>query len=176
MRSRDNNPEDAEEWSKEIADVTPLHPLTPLPLAASSPPPLIAPTTSSYTPKSVRYPKYDHEPPTIRLSGFDASLLRQLRLNRQSLHHKLDMHDMSLATAYSSLYQFLRQVWEQEAKVALVITGKGSTGKIGELKRNLPRWCIEPTFQPMVVSLREALPHHGGAGAYYIQIRNKYKS
>jgi DNA-nicking Smr family endonuclease len=181
MSGKDDEVEDSAYWQEEIADVIPLRPITPhLPEITNSPAlppaPTPVPLPSPFTPRPVRYPTYDREPPTISLSGFDASLLRQLKLKRHPLHHKLDMHDMSLATAYSTLHQFLRHVWQQEAKVALVITGKGSSGNIGELKRNLPRWCIEPSFQPMVVALREALPHHGGAGAYYIQIRSIIKS
>ncbi len=131
------------------------------------------------TQQPVRYPIYDRETPTIRLNKIDVSLMRQLRLERMIITHKIDLHDMSLAVAYEALYGFLRGAWHDGAKIALVITGKGSRQNsrqqlgMGELRRNLPRWCIEPSFQPMVVALQQSLAHHGGEGAFYVQIRRQ---
>jgi DNA-nicking Smr family endonuclease len=197
-----NEDDDIAEWQAEIANIKPLHcnkinysdksspilkPSPPLiePLHGSTPKGEVrnqhlAPVNSTIKQIPVRYPNYDRETPTIRLAKIDDSMMRQLRLQRLHITHKIDLHDMSLSLAYDELHQFLKQAWQNQTKIALVITGKGNRNygndatKIGELKRNLPRWCIEPAFQPMVVALSQAHSHHGGAGAFYVQIRKQH--
>ncbi len=205
-----NKQQDIEEWRKEVADVQPLSDvklhnddcLSNSPLSSH----LTSPSTLArelFTPQgereikpismqkrriqteiikhvAVRYPIYERETPTVRLAKIDSSIMRQLRLGRMNITHKLDLHDMNAAMAYETLHNFLRITMQDGAKIALIITGKGSKGGfganegfVGELRRNLPRWCIEPTFQPMVVALQQALPHHGGVGAFYVQIRSR---
>ena len=197
------NDDDISIWLEEIQSVTPLwqrnncvkkrfnininKTTTPSPTINPSPlAPLPEGEGKSKSPKStnititqikVRYPNYDHEPRTIRLGKIDNTMMRQLRLQRLHITHKIDLHDMSLSYAYNELHKFLCEAWQAQTKIALVITGKGNKNygnneiTIGELRRNLPRWCIEPNFQPMVVALSQAYPHHGGAGAFYVQIR-----
>jgi DNA-nicking Smr family endonuclease len=121
--------------------------------------------------KNVNTLPYDKPTPTLKLNNIDASLLRQLKLNRDIIQYKIDLHDMTQAEAYSSLRIFLQNARNNGAKIVLIITGKGSKGDIGELRRNLPRWCIEPNFGNIVVGIRQAYKHHGGEGAVYLQLK-----
>jgi DNA-nicking Smr family endonuclease len=123
--------------------------------------------------KTPHYLPYDKPPPTLQLNRIDATLLRHLKLNRDIIQHKIDLHDMSLSEAYYALRNFLQQAVMHESKIVLIITGKGSKGGIGELRRNLPRWCIEPNFGNIVVGLQPAYKHHGGDGAFYLQLKKR---
>ena len=67
----------------------------------------------------------------------------------------------------------------------LVITGKGravedaalefyafmSQPERGVLRRNVPRWLAEPELRPLIVGFTTAVAHHGGEGAFYIELR-----
>ncbi len=64
---------------------------------------------------------------------------------------------------------------EREARLVLVITGKGGrrAGESGVLKTQVPRWLSLPEFRPLVIGFEIAHAAHGGEGALYIRVRRK---
>ena len=60
---------------------------------------------------------------------------------------------------------------DRDARLVLVITGKGRGGEIGVLRRQVPQWLGLPEFRALVVGFEDASVNHGGEGALYIRVR-----
>ncbi len=94
-----------------------------------------------------------------------------------SLEARLDLHGMTQKQAHAALLRFLHQAQAKDAKLALVVTGKGLGGAAaaaserGVLRRQVPLWLSLPEFRRFVVSFEEAHASHGGEGALYLRLR-----
>ncbi len=128
-------------------------PIEPLALAKSAPPPLV--------PLSRR-------------------MCRSVARGKQDIDARLDLHGLTQAQAHSALLRFLRDAGAREARLVLVITGKGSknlgargdgTGERGVLKRQVPHWLALPEFRSLVIGFEDAGVRHGGEGALYVRLR-----
>lgn len=90
---------------------------------------------------------------------------------------RIDLHGMRQVEAHAALSRFLRRAHAQGRRIVLVITGKGDgDGEFwwegrGVLRRNLPNWLDTPEMKALVVGYQEAGRQHGGAGAFYVQLR-----
>src|SRR5580698_9484968 len=85
--------------------------------------------------------------------------------------------------AHAALSRFLKGAQAAGAKVALVVTGKGTArsrpargdhtepAEPGVLRRQVPIWLSLPEFRPLVVSVEDAHIAHGGQGALYVRLR-----
>jgi DNA-nicking Smr family endonuclease len=82
----------------------------------------------------------------------------------------LDMHGMRLAEAEQALKQFLGRMYHQQERYVLVVTGQGQRSAPGAmtLKVALIDWVNQSSMRGYVTSLVQALPEHGGDGAYYL--------
>ena len=69
------------------------------------------------------------------------------------------------------LLRFLRTARERDARLVLVITGKGRGGEMGVLRRQVPQWLGLPEFRDLVVGFEDAAITHGGEGALYVRVR-----
>jgi len=90
---------------------------------------------------------------------------------RQAIDARLDLHGFTQHEAHSILLRFLRSAHERDARLVLVITGKGRGGEIGVLRRQVPQWLGLPEFRALVVGFEDAAIAHGGEGALYIRVR-----
>lgn len=88
---------------------------------------------------------------------------------------RLDLHGLTQSEAYPALLRFLRAASARQARVVLVITGKGAGGEDGGergvLRRQLPHWLALPEFRALVIGYEQAAIAHGGEGAWYISVR-----
>jgi len=105
-----------------------------------------------------------------------APLGRRMRRNvargKHEIDARLDLHGLTQGEAHAALLRFLREASAREAKLVLVITGKGSReGERGVLKRQVPQWLALPEFRAFVVGFEEAGVRHGGEGALYVRLR-----
>lgn len=60
------------------------------------------------------------------------------------------------------------------ARVALVVTGKGTRGpedRRGVIRSGLGDWLSLPRLRPIIAATRPAHPRHGGGGALYVILR-----
>ncbi|MGA8171628.1 MAG: Smr/MutS family protein [Methylocystis sp.] len=106
------------------------------------------------------------------LSDIDHRTRAKLRRGRLDVDAKLDLHGMRQAEAHHALIGFLRRSQASGAKVAIVVTGKGSSGDAGGvLRRMAPLWLQAPALRDVVVGFGEASRKHGGEGALYVRIR-----
>jgi DNA-nicking Smr family endonuclease len=94
-----------------------------------------------------------------------------------AIHARLDLHGMTQKQAHAALLHFLQQAQANDAKLALVVTGKGLGGAAaaaserGVLRRQVPLWLSLPEFRRFVVSFEQAHASHGGEGALYLRLR-----
>jgi DNA-nicking Smr family endonuclease len=86
---------------------------------------------------------------------------------------------MTQTQAHAALLRFLMQAQARDAKIALVVTGKGgvgptaATGERGVLRRHVPLWLSLPEFRRFIVSFEQAHGSHGGEGALYLRLRRR---
>jgi DNA-nicking Smr family endonuclease len=101
------------------------------------------------------------------------------RLSRGSaeIDGRIDLHGLTQAQAHAVLWRFLHQAQARDAKVVLVITGKGARpgsdphAERGVLKRQVPLWLESTELRPLVVGFESAGIGHGGQGALYVRVR-----
>jgi DNA-nicking Smr family endonuclease len=112
-------------------------------------------------------------PPLVPLGR---RLKQKIGRGSEPIDARIDLHGMTQASAHSALVHFLRRAQRDDARVVLVITGKGKPGadphaERGVLKRQVPLWLESPEMRPLVVGFEAANIGHGGAGALYVRMR-----
>lgn len=92
---------------------------------------------------------------------------------KEAIDGRLDLHGLTQRQAHAALLRFLRAASAREARLVLVITGKGARGDGGRgvLKRQVPQWLSLPEFRALVIGFEDAHVAHGGEGALYIRLR-----
>lgn len=162
--SRDND----SDWHEVLRDVTPLdaprviHPLV-------NPPKRV---------RKVHKPLLQPAPERLyqgdaHLEQFDENTIKRIKKGRMEIQRTLDLHDMNAEAAYDALHGFISECYACGLGLVLVITGKGRVSEQGVLRKNLPRWCEDAAFRPMIVGIQQAAQAHGGQGAYYVRLRRK---
>jgi dsDNA-specific endonuclease/ATPase MutS2 len=100
-------------------------------------------------------------------------------LKNVHINARLDLHGMTLDTAYKSIINFIVQSYNRGHRCVLVITGKGLSGSgdwwedQGVLRRDVPRWLKEEPLSSKITTYAMAKPEHGGSGALYIFIKKR---
>jgi len=118
-------------------------------------------------------PKPPRSPP---LAPFDRRLKQRVARGREEIGARIDLHGMTQSEAHAALVRFLRRAQADGARMALVVTGKG-TGRTGGdsergvLKRQVPLWLALPEFRLLIVGFEDAHVGHGGQGALYVRLR-----
>jgi DNA-nicking Smr family endonuclease len=118
-----------------------------------------------------------NQPPA--LTQFDRRLRQRVARGHAGIDVRLDLHGMTQKQAHAALLHFLTQAQAQDAKLALVVTGKGiggaaaSASERGVLRRQVPLWLSLPEFRRFIVSFQEAHGSHGGEGALYLRLRRR---
>lgn len=94
---------------------------------------------------------------------------------KEAIDGRLDLHGLMQNEAHAALFNFLRTASARDARLVLVITGKGgrADGERGVLKRQVPQWLSLPEFRPLVIGFEDAHIAHGGEGALYVRVRRK---
>ena len=106
-----------------------------------------------------------------------AALGRRMRTRvargKEPIDGRLDLHGLTQREAHTALLRFLRAATVRDARLVLVITGKGGRGEgeRGILKRQVPQWLSLPEFRALIVGFEQAHVAHGGEGALYIRVR-----
>lgn len=102
---------------------------------------------------------------------------RSVARGKAAIEARLDLHGLTQIQAYDALLRFLRAASARDARLVLVITGKGKRGTIdderqrGVLRRQVPQWLSLPEIRDYVLGFEDAHVTHGGEGALYIRIR-----
>ena len=121
-------------------------------------------------------PQAKAAPPPARLGR---RLRQRVARGRETIDARIDLHGKTQTEAHAALLHFLRRAQADGARIALVVTGKGSTkghdehgaSERGVLKRQVPLWLALPEFRSLIVGLEDAHIGHGGQGALYVRLR-----
>jgi DNA-nicking Smr family endonuclease len=139
----------------EIADKVTSKPARPAPREASGPGPARA-----------------NMPPVAPPSALGRRKRSRVARGREAIDGRLDLHGLTQSEAHATLLRFLRNASARQARLVLVITGKGSgEGGRGVLRRQLPHWLSLPEFRTLVIGFEQAHIAHGGEGAWYVSVR-----
>jgi|AntRauTorcE11897_2_1112592.scaffolds.fasta_scaffold06004_2 DNA-nicking Smr family endonuclease len=183
-RRSDNNKdtplsaEDKRLWDDVASTVEPVHPPNSRPDYSSKKPDLKKnqPKTSTAVPPEVTpgslSPRHSQPP---RGREVDGRTQQRLRRGQIPIDVHLDLHGMIQETAHRNLVQTVTRAYQQNQRLVLVITGKGtrSKGGGGVLRRQVPEWCNLSPLAEIILNITSARPKHGGEGAYYIFLRRK---
>jgi DNA-nicking Smr family endonuclease len=122
----------------------------------------------------------DRPAPTQPLGPLGRRLKQRVARGREPIDARLDLHGFTQQQAHAALLGFLHRAQTEGVRIALVVTGKGTsrgTGKgtsmheRGVLKRQVPLWLSLPEFRSLVVGFEDAHIGHGGEGALYVRLR-----
>lgn len=110
-------------------------------------------------------------PPAPPLAPLTRRMKQRVARGKEPIDARLDLHGLTQHEAHGELLRFLRNANVRDARLVLVITGKGRGGEIGVLRRQVPHWLAMPEFRALVVGFEDAGVRHGGEGALYIRVR-----
>jgi DNA-nicking Smr family endonuclease len=184
-RRRDLSEEEATLWDGIARSIKPLRPakraVKPAAAAKAAANPAAKPVDAGEGAPSPRRiaaklqsPAPAKSPP---LAPFDRRLKQRVARGREAIDARLDLHGLTQSEAHAALLRFLRQAQMHGARIALVVTGKGTrqgprgSSERGVLQRQAPQWLALPEFRPFIVGFEEAHVNHGGEGALYIRLR-----
>ena len=103
----------------------------------------------------------------------DAALKKRFDRGDLPIEGKIDLHGLTLEQAHHRFTQFISGKIKEGARFVLVVTGKGSAGGTGVIRKNLPLWCEDKNLRPYILQFKEAQAKHGGSGASYILLRRQ---
>src|SRR5262245_11921228 len=116
-------------------------------------------------------PARDTLPPPLAPLG--RRMRTRVARGKEAIDGRLDLHGLTQSEAHAALLRFLRAATARDARLVLVITGKGGRGDVerGVLKRQVPQWLNLPEFRALIIGFEQAHVAHGGEGALYIRVR-----
>lgn len=120
-------------------------------------------------------PKGERERTTVpkqpQLTPLGRRMKQRVARGKESIDGRLDLHGYTQNEAHAALLRFLRNANARDARLVLVITGKGRGGEPGVLRRQVPQWLGLPEFRSLVIGFEDAHITHGGEGALYVRVR-----
>jgi DNA-nicking Smr family endonuclease len=143
--------------------------------SALAPPVKPRPVQAQGSPAMLASPRPASAPP---LSPIDRRMKQKLARGTTGIDGRIDLHGLTQAEAHGALARFLRQAQARDARVVLVITGKGGFAGEGRgvLRRQVPLWLEGAQFRALVIGFDAAGVGHGGEGALYVRVRRGGKS
>jgi DNA-nicking Smr family endonuclease len=105
------------------------------------------------------------------LAPLGRRMKQRVARGKQAIDARLDLHGLTQSEAHGELLRFLRRANARDARLVLIITGKGRGGEPGVLRRQVPHWLALPEFRAFVVGFEDAHIAHGGEGALYVRVR-----
>ena len=105
------------------------------------------------------------------LTPLGRRMKQRVARGKEKIDARLDLHGLTQSEAHGDLLRFLRNAHARDARLVLVITGKGRGPEPGVLRRQVPQWLGLPEFRALVIGFEDAHATHGGEGALYIRVR-----
>jgi DNA-nicking Smr family endonuclease len=110
------------------------------------------------------------------LAPLGRRLKQRVARGREAIDARFDLHGFTQAEAHAALLRFLQLAQANDARIVLIVTGKGTSRgaeqrERGVLRRQVPLWLSLPQFRPLVVGFEDAHIGHGGEGALYVRLR-----
>lgn len=132
-------------------------------------------------PKPVILPTLPPAAKTTAAHGLDGHTRRKLEKGELQIQARLDLHGYTQEQAYAALLAFITESHRNNARLVLVITGKGANAKAtdihetrhtgGVLKSVVPEWLNSAALTRYIVEIQPAARKHGGDGALYVYLK-----
>ena len=123
-------------------------------------------------PKGERKRAVPAPPPSAPpLTPLGRRMKQRVARGKEKIDARLDLHGLTQSEAHGDLLRFLRNAHARDARLVLVITGKGRGPEPGVLRRQVPQWLGLPEFRALVIGFEDAHATHGGEGALYVRVR-----
>lgn len=104
-------------------------------------------------------------------AGLQKKLQRRIKMGQIPIDAMLDLHGYRQQQALEALRSFLHEALNVQARMLLIIHGKGFRSESQAVLRPLVQhWLIE---QSVVLAFCPAQPADGGSGASYVYIKNR---
>ena len=168
---RSLNPEEAELWAKVAATIRPLSRVRNDLQPAKN-------QSKSVIPRSAKPPPSARQiaqsrPPSERT--LDGSWDKSLRGGSVEPDRVLDLHGMSLDTAWRAIDRSLEQAIVHGDRLLLLITGHHRPGdppvERGRIRAAVHDWLEASRHSSNIAAVRDAHRRHGGGGSLYIVLR-----
>jgi DNA-nicking Smr family endonuclease len=172
MSRRRVSEEERSLWAGIAREVTPLRKA-----AAKVKPPAPAAEVAAVPPRPAKKAEAPPLAKPLPLVAIDRRLKQRVARGSHAIAARLDLHGMTQREAHAALIDFLRRAQADDARMVLVVTGKGGSTSAhdgqerGVLRRQVPMWLALPEFRRLVVGFDEAHQTHGGQGALYVRVR-----
>lgn len=176
-RRRGLRPDERELWTVFTKKIEPLHKsrrdVSDDDAEEPAPPVKAAPAQK---PRAAKPAAPLSKPAAPPLAPLGRRMKQRVARGKDAIDGRLDLHGLTQSEAHVALLRFLRNASTREARLVLVITGKGARAADGErergvLRRQVPQWLGLPEFRAFVIGFEEAHIAHGGEGALYVRIR-----
>jgi DNA-nicking Smr family endonuclease len=181
-RRRQLSDEDRALWTGFARSIKPLRQsgnAAPPPAKGTAPVQAAPSGEAAKPPRKPRLPMPRTPPPVAKpppLEPLGRRLKQRVARGRDPIDARIDLHGLTQMEAHAALLRFLQRAQADGARIALVVTGKGSggrgaAGEPGVLRRQVPMWLALPEFRPLIVGFEDAHANHGGQGALYLRLR-----
>ena len=114
----------------------------------------------------------------VNNSEIDKNLLKNIKKGRMKIHAVLDLHGKKVKESKSKVFYFIKNNFEANNRLVLIITGKGKRRGVeegwkgnGVLKKLLPDWLNSISLSKYIVWFDIAPKDLGGEGALIIYIK-----
>ena len=115
----------------------------------------------------------------------DKDLSSKKNIRREKIK-KIDLHGYTLEEANGAIEQFIQKCFDESVTKIIVITGKGLRSKnlanpylskdLSILKYSVPEFIeSKNSLVKMIMEITDAKIEDGGAGAFYVYLKNKFK-
>jgi DNA-nicking Smr family endonuclease len=161
-------------WSTVTRSIAPLREGVGEPDIETEPAAAEKPRPAARKPKPIAMPAPPPaKPAPPSLTPLGRRMRQRVARGKEAIDARLDLHGLTQSEAHAALLHFLRKASAREARLVLVITGKGARGdgERGVLKRRVPHWLALPEFRSFVIGYEDAHVAHGGEGALYVRLR-----
>ena len=173
---RSLSPEESELWSRVAATIRPLsrERLT-APIGEKTAAPSVRPKANR--PPAVAEATSRQKPVPISDKTLDGSWDKRIRSGSLQPDRILDLHGMSLDSAWAAIDRTLDQAIANHERVVLLITGHHRPGdppvQRGRIRAAVHDWLAVSRHSSQIAAVRGAHRRHGGGGSLYLVLRRK---
>ena len=121
---------------------------------------------------------------TINQPQEDKETLKKIKKGKIKINKKIDLHGLTVAEAQKRFNEEIDYCYNNSKRLIIFITGKGAINRstknnqnklyFGKIRSQIRNWVFSNLNKEKILLFSEASPAHGGAGSFYIYLRNKF--
>jgi DNA-nicking Smr family endonuclease len=96
-------------------------------------------------------------------AGLDGKRWKALRRGQTRPERTLDLHGRRAQDAHAAVRRFLHEAQAEGLRCVAIVTGKGSGGEMGVLRRELPHWLNAPELRHLLLGAAHYAAGNPGA-------------